>query len=284
MQIRYAASRISFVDGETQVGKSYVQTVDKALGLLGFFSEQRPSIGLSDLARLAEFNKATTHRFLVALEKHGFVEQDASTKAYRLGSGLLRLARVREATIPVSAVVQPILEDLVERTGETAHFSLYAGRSLATVGLVESAKANRVMLEKGEAIPLHATASGLVYLAFARPAITESVLRRTLPAFTEHTTTDSAEIRRQLVSVRKLGTAVVKNAYEDGVCGIAAPVFGNDGAACGAVAIAAPVTRARRKVIASVQAEIKKAAQEITLAIGGEPHAGKLGQDPFVAD
>ncbi|MDH3988514.1 MAG: helix-turn-helix domain-containing protein, partial [Gammaproteobacteria bacterium] len=155
--MHYAASRISFVHGKTQIGKSYVQTVDKALGLLGFFSEQRPSIGLSDLARLAEFNKATTHRFLVALEKHGFVEQDASTKAYRLGSGLLRLARVREATIPVSAVVQPILEDLVARTGETAHFSLYAGHSLATVGLVESAMANRVMLEKGEAIPLHAT-------------------------------------------------------------------------------------------------------------------------------
>jgi DNA-binding IclR family transcriptional regulator len=138
-----------------------VQTVDKALSLLSYFSEQRPSVGLSELARLSGFNKATTRRFLVALEKHGIVEQDATTRLYRLGAGLLRLARVREATNPVAAIVQPVLNDLVSVTGETAHFSLYAGGSLATIGLSESAKSSRVMLGKGEAIPLHATASGL---------------------------------------------------------------------------------------------------------------------------
>ena len=112
-----------------------MQTVDKALSLLSYFSEQRPSVGLSELARLSGFNKATTRRFLVALEKHGIVEQDATTRLYRLGAGLLRLARVREATNPVAAIVQPVLNDLVSVTGETAHFSLYLseiGRPTAT--------------------------------------------------------------------------------------------------------------------------------------------------------
>jgi len=227
-----------------------VQTVDKALSLLSYFSEQRPSVGLSELARLSGFNKATTRRFLVALEKHGIVEQDATTRLYRLGAGLLRLARVREATNPV------------------------AGGSLATVGLSESAKSSRVMLGKGEAIPLHATASGLAYLAFARPAITDRVLSKALPAFTEHTVTGADKIRRQLSSVRKQGVAVARNTFEDGVCGIAAPVFDSDGFACGTVAIAAPAARAQRKVIASVQPEVMRAANEISLAMGAEPRSG----------
>ena len=245
-----------------------MQTVDKALGLLGYFSEARPEIGLSEMARLSGFNKATARRFLLALEKHGVVEQDAKTRVYRLGPGLLRLARVREAVSPVQTVVQPILEDLVLRIGETAHFSLYAGGSLATLGLVESTKSNRVMLERGEAIPLHATASGMAFMAFARPQIVASALGKTLARHTEHTTTDRQELRKILQQVRRAGVAVAKGTYEDGVCGIAAPVIGQDSFARGAVAVAAPVSRAKRNVIASIQPEVRRAAAEISSAMG----------------
>lgn len=249
-----------------------MQTIDKALGLLGLFSEGRPAIGLSEIARLSGFHKTTTRRFLLALEKHGFVEQDPKTRAYRLGPGLLRLARVRESVSPVQAVVQPILEDLVERVGETAHFSLYAGGSLATIGLAESTKSNRVMLERGEAIPLHATASGIAFMAFARPKIVDAALGTTLIRHTAHTTTDAAELRQRLRTVRKAGVAVASGSYEDGVCGIASPVFADDGFAIGAVAIAAPKSRAQRRVIAAIQPEVRQAASAITIAMGREPH------------
>ena len=245
-----------------------MQTIDKALGLLGLFSEGRPAIGLSEIARLSGFNKATTRRFLLALEKHGFVEQDAKTRVYRLGPGLLRLARVRESVSPVQTVVQPILEDLVSRIGETAHFSLYAGGSLATIGLVESTKSNRVMLERGEAIPLHATASGIAFMAFARPEIVDAALGKNLAGHTAHTMTDAEELRKQFRSVRKAGVAVAKSSYEDGVCGIAAPVLGQDGFARGAVAVAAPASRAKRNVITAIHPEVRRAAAEISSAMG----------------
>lgn len=245
-----------------------MQTVDKALGLLGFFSEARPAIGLSELARLSGFNKATARRFLLALTKHGLIEQDGRTRAYRLGAGLLRLARVREAVSPVQTVVQPILEDLVSRIGETAHFSLYTGGSLATIGLAESAKSNRVMLERGEVIPLHATASGIAFMAFAQPEIVEATLRKPLTGHTRDTITDAQVLRKQLRAVAKAGVAVAKGSYEDGVCGIAAPVLGQSGFARGAVAIAAPASRAKRDVITAIAPEVRRAAVEISKAMG----------------
>lgn len=245
-----------------------MQTVDKALRLLGFFSEGRPAIGLSEIARLAGFNKATTRRLLLALEKHGFVEQEDKTRAYRLGAGLLRLARVREAVSPVQEVIRPIMDELVSRIGETAHFSMYAGGSLATIGLVESTKSNRVMLEPGEVIPLHATASGLAFMAFARPEIVEEALNKKLVGHTSLTMTDADEIRERLSSIAKGGVAVAKSSYEDGVCGIAAPVLGHDGFSRGAIAIAAPASRAKQEVIARIQSEVKCAAAEISSAMG----------------
>jgi len=264
-QVKNVCPKLRFIHG---LHGRAMQTVDKALCLLSFFLEARPAIGLSEIARLSEYNKATARRLLVALEKHGFVEQDSRTRAYRLGPGLLRLARVREAVSPVQTVVQPVMEDLVARVGETAHFSLYAGDSLATIGLVESTKSNRVSLERGEAIPLHATASGLAFMAFARPEIVERALSRKLTGHTPYTITNKQDLRKQLRLVARTGVAVAKSSYEDGVCGIAAPVLGSDGYARGAVAIAAPTSRAKRDAIAAIQPEVRHAATEISRAMG----------------
>ena len=78
-----------------------MKTVDKAFSVLDQFSMENTEIGLSELSRLASLDKAATRRLLVALSKHGFIEQSADTRKYRLGHGFLRLARIREATVPI---------------------------------------------------------------------------------------------------------------------------------------------------------------------------------------
>ena len=101
-----------------------MKTVDKALGVLDQFSLENREIGLSELARMASLDKAATRRLLVAMAKHGFIEQSAETRKYRLGHGFLRLARIREATVPVSRIAQEVTDWLVGETNETAHVSL----------------------------------------------------------------------------------------------------------------------------------------------------------------
>ena len=67
-----------------------MSTIGKALSLLDLISVLDKDIGLSDLARLSTLDKATTRRFLVELERHGFVEQDEETRRYRLGAAPVR--------------------------------------------------------------------------------------------------------------------------------------------------------------------------------------------------
>ena len=83
-----------------------MKTVDKAFSVLDQFSLTRTEIGLSELSRMAGLDKAATRRLLVAMSKHGFIEQSAETRKYRLGHGFLRLARIREATVPVTQAAQ----------------------------------------------------------------------------------------------------------------------------------------------------------------------------------
>jgi DNA-binding IclR family transcriptional regulator len=248
-----------------------MRTVEKALRLLDLFDERHPELGLSDLARRAGLDKATAHRMLGDLAAAGLAEQNPATRGWRLGAGVLRLAQVREATHPVAAVLGPILARLAAETGETAHASLRAGRDLATVGVAESARAARVIIEPGLPLPLHATASGLAYLAFARPEARAEALARPLAAHTPATPATAAALAEALDLVRARGYAVADQTFEAEVIGMAFPLIGPDGFATGALAVATPASRFDAALAETIRTALARAADAASLGLGGRP-------------
>ena len=141
--------------------------VKRALSRLDLFSESCPEVGLSDAARLSGHDKATVHRLLNTLREAELVEQDEGSKMYRLGAAVLRLARVREKTVPLVSVVQPLLDRLTAVTGETSHFALYSANAMVVIASGVSPRPNHVSLRSSERLPMNATASGQAFLAFA---------------------------------------------------------------------------------------------------------------------
>jgi IclR family transcriptional regulator, acetate operon repressor len=258
-------------------------TVDKALELLNQFTQARAQIGLSELARLAALDKATVHRMLTVLAKHGFVEQEEETKLYRLGAGLLRLARSREASFPISSVIEAELQTLMQQTGETAHASLIAGGSLATVGIVHGNKTIRVTLEADQSLPFHATASGIACLAFLPNDKLNVILKRRFAGFTTTTPTSPQDVLAAVTTTRAKGFAVSDQSFETDVYGIAAPLFSASGFACGAVAVATPAHRMSREVKARTIASVMDAAVHITRRMGAEPPRSFMSLLPKMA-
>jgi IclR family transcriptional regulator, acetate operon repressor len=246
-------------------------TVNKALALLGLFSQARPEIGLSEIARLAKNDKATTHRMLAMLAKHGLIEQNINSRLYRLGAGTLRLARMREASFPIATIIEPLLRNLSESTGETVHASLVAGDALATVGVITSRKAIHVSMGAGDSLPFHATASGIAVLAFLPEEHVKLILQNRLSSFTEHTPTQSQDLTKLVSQARQRGYAVAEQSYEADVIGIASPFFSAEGIACGAVAVATPIHRMTREIRASTIRAVLETATALTRRTGVEP-------------
>ena len=255
-------------------------TVTKALALLEYFSEEDPEIGLSDLARRAGLDKATVHRMLGSMADSGLVEQAGDTKLYRLGAGVLRLARVRETVFPVTSVIQAALERLSATTGETAHASLISGRALATIGFSESTRSNRVSLVAGEILPLHSTASGLSVLAHASTDLTKKVLKSRLEAKTDHTITDIDALKDKIEAATQLGFSEADQTNEDEVYGLAVPLFGSDGFSCGALAVATPSSRMTDDLRAHIVTALFEEAKKTSFDIGGRipPSYGAITQ------
>ncbi|MEZ5751321.1 MAG: IclR family transcriptional regulator [Paracoccaceae bacterium] len=247
-----------------------MRTVEKALRLLDFFTDKVTEIGLSELARLSGIDKATVLRMLNDMAETGLVEQNPQSKGWRLGAGVLRLARLREAALPYNRVLTPVLESLAETTGETAHASLLSGRDLANVGVVESARSNRVHIEPGLTLPLHATASGIAVLSRARPELLTRTLARKLGAITATTPQDAGDVQARVAQARAQGYAFADQTFEAEVCGVAVPIFGPDAFAIGALAVAAPASRASQPHITDILTHLVPAAQKATRDIGGQ--------------
>lgn len=224
-----------------------MKTVTKALGLLDFFSPEEPEFGLTALARRAGLDKATTLRLLRAMKERGFIEQDPRTRRYRLGASLLRLARMRVATVPGVEAAAPILQRLAEDTGQTAHMALAAGNSLTVVlvahGGPDPAAGARRPVTLGQKLPLHATASGIAYLAFAPKGALKEAVRPALERFTDMTPTDPDDVRRLVETARSGGVGSVDRGFAPDLVELAAPLFDGTGHARGAIAVVTPLSQ-----------------------------------------
>lgn len=245
-------------------------TVDKALELLRYFNESNPSIGLSQLAKLSGKDKSAVLRYMSALQRNGFVEQDDSSKAYRLGPAILRLSRIRELTFPTETVAREHMQWLRDSVGETVHLSLAEGDALSTVSVAERVgSGTRVHIDPSEMLPYHLTASGLAYLAFAPEAHRTAVLSGALEPATGHSITDPDQLLQVLEEVRAQGYAISDQGFEEEVYGIAAPIFDSEANSLGAVSVATPTSRMTAELRGSIGELTHRAAKLITGAMGG---------------
>jgi DNA-binding IclR family transcriptional regulator len=255
----------------TKPAGASMKTIDKAMTLLGFFLPDTPEWRLSDLARAAGMDKATAMRVLNSLAAGGLVEQHPETRKYRLGTAVLRLARIREACFPVVEVLQPVLEELMEETGETTHACMNAGSSMTTIAIAEPSRSTRVFVDPAQALPVHATASGLAYLAFEAGETADDLLARgDLRAFVANTPVDTGILKQQLADIRAAGVAVSDRTLEDDVTGVAAPIFDWHGNVQATIAAACVASRLDDDRLQAITRAVRDAAVRATRAMGGE--------------
>ena len=246
-----------------------MKTVDKALKVLDQFSLSQTEIGLSELARMADLDKAATRRLLVALSKHNFIEQNEETRRYRLGHGFLRLARIREATIPVSEIAQSVTDWLVGETNESAHVSVPGPQGMKTIAYRLPNRGRVINIIPSEILDYHATASGLVFLAFASEPTATRILGLKRRKITRDTITNKTELIAATKQFRAQGYSISRNSFEEDVASLAMPFFQNQGNPTGTIAVAFArddLTDARRDAVLPL---LKEAVARIEKALTG---------------
>jgi IclR family transcriptional regulator, KDG regulon repressor len=226
--------------GRSQRRRVRIQVVERLGELLQAFTPERPAWQLHELERHLGWDKATTYRFLRALEDTEILEryEDGS---YGVGVLALQLAGTYAKHNRTLDVINQKVEEIARETGLTVQVGILVGREVIVTGSVEGGSTLRVAAIIGQRLPLHATAVGKAVLAELSDEESKQLLPRRLRRFTPHTVTTHAELTKVVRYVRESGLAEAHSEHVEGVWAIAVGLpAGIVGHSPGAVACVGP--------------------------------------------
>ena len=186
----------------------------------------------AEVARIAEMTAlpvATAYRIVKALVEVGYLQTAGRGAPYRLGDRLLLLAPATADAGAIAPRCQPILGMLAERIGATAFVTSLRGRRVHTVAQAFPTRASATMVLPVSNLPLHASASGKLFLAAMPEADLKQYLTQKLERHRPATIVDPSRLMTHLRRVRARGYATSLDEFDKGVFSIAAPIVRRNG-------------------------------------------------------
>jgi DNA-binding IclR family transcriptional regulator len=249
-----------------------VQTIQRAAAILRCFSEGNPELGVTAIGHMTGIHKSTVSRLLLALNREGFVSQNAETGKWRLGLGLLNLAGMVLENLDLRELAKNHLAELARVTQETINISVLDGDECVNIECLLSPKPIKYAGRLGRRVPLHCTSTGKVLLAFLSREQLDGVLPEELPPFTKGTITDRTALEVSLDRVRAQDYAIVHEEFEEGLSAIAAPIRDHTGRVIATVSVSGPTYRMGPGKIERFTGPLLETAGKISADLGNIPY------------
>lgn len=245
-----------------------VQALDRGIQILKLLSSGGAAT-LSDIAMQAGMPASTTHRSLMTLNAHQLVQFEETTQvwsigleAFRIGSAFLRQTNLAEAAR------QP-LRGLAEESAETANLGIMNDNSVVFVSQVESHSPIRAFFRPGTRSRMHVSGIGKAILAALPEAEIKKVLQKTgLKEYTANTLTTPEKLFEDLELTRARGWALDDEEHYPGMRCVAAPIFDTGSTVIAGISVSGPTIRFQQSRIAILGDAVRRAANDITLALG----------------
>lgn len=221
---------------------TFVQSLDRGLAVIRAFDAEHSRLTLSDVARRTGLTRAAARRFLLTLERIGYVRVEE--RFFSLRPRVLELGYAYLSGLTLADVAQPHVESLVATVEESSSVCVLDGDEIVYVVRVPTRRIMSVVIAVGTRFPAYATSMGRVLLAALPAAELDRYLARVRPQqLSPRTITDSGRLREELERVRAQGYAVVDQELEDGLRSAAAPIRDASGRVVAAVNVSVHTSR-----------------------------------------
>jgi DNA-binding IclR family transcriptional regulator len=232
--------------------------------VLELLAEEPFELSVSDIADILAMPRASAHRLCTTLAEGGLVEHILPYKRYRLtpkllwvGSGYLRHSAIyRAAFFP--------MQELAKQIPGTAQLGVLSEGKVLFIHSVGYSGTTEAFAYVGLRRPLHATASGKLFLADMALDQVERLMSRGLKKFTERTTVSFAQMKEVLAEVKMRGYAVNDQELLPGYFVLAAPVLGPSRTTVGAISVTIPVEHINSAKEASHASLLCEAASKLS--------------------
>ena len=250
-------------------GAYEMRTLLRGLQVLECFTPDHPELTQTEIVERVGMPKGTLHRFVSALERHGYLVRAPNGRAYILGLKILELGQASLRGLRAPDIALPYLEHLAQETDESASLAILDGTEIVYVARASRKRLMSTNLAVGSRLPFYCTSIGKVILAFLDEAEVDAMLERIeFRQLTPYTISTRHQFKRALSQIRRQGYAVNNQELELGLRSAAAPIWSRDGRVVAGISIAmppqrSPMSRLRRQFVPV----LLKIAQEITDAL-----------------
>jgi DNA-binding IclR family transcriptional regulator len=244
-------------------GESVTQ---RLMRVLETFTPERSALSPAEIGRRAGLPTSTAYRLVDDLVREGLLERDDDARI-RIGLRLWELTTrssyvlaLRQAALPHMERVQDVISE------HTQLVVLEQDDALCVERLSAPEAGENITLVAGR-LPLHASSSGLVLLAFGGRALQRRVLESELTTVSGETVTNPTRLSAVLAQIRRDDHVVTLGTVSEVSTGVAVPVRDSTGEVIAALSVILP----RGADPAPALGELRAAAPAITRTLGARP-------------
>jgi DNA-binding IclR family transcriptional regulator len=245
--------------------KYLVPGLERGLRLLCEFSRNEKTLSAPELARRLDVPRSTVFRLLTTLERMGFVERNEGGRDYRLGMGVLRLGFEYLASLELTELGKPVLENLRADIQYPCNLVVRDGRSIVYVAKSVAPTAFVSSVNVGTRLPAHATVLGRVLLEdLSLAELSKLYPEQTLERFSDSTPKTVQELFQMVQEDRKRGYVLQEGFYEARISTVAAPVRNHTGMIIAALGATIPAPHIDDAALETIVRRVRESADELS--------------------
>jgi len=246
-----------------------IEALAKGLRVLNMFSEQRPTLRLTDIASETGMLMPGVYRIAMTLAAEGYLEQMPDGQ-YRPGMKVLTLGFSALRSLDMVELATARMRQLADATGETVNLASLSGDRVLYLVRLRNGDLVTANIQVGSTLPAVHTSIGKVLLA----QLDERDLRARL---TGHSFADAGpkgaasvdELLPELAKVRSDGFALQDEEVAYGLRSVAAPVHDSEGVVVAGVNVAVNANEwSKARLLRELRPQVVACGADISSLLG----------------
>ena len=233
-------------------GSSPVRSVERALDILDCFIDHEV-LNLRAISDITGLSSSTALRILNAFSEHGYIVKNCQDKTYKLGPKILWLSKnvPEQVYDELREIASSYLTALSQEFNEDVRLFVEDGIYKLCIESIESTRELRQVVNVGTRHDLQRGAAGKVILSYMSHAQRKAIIGNEF----------SDELWDR---IREDGYALSNGEREEGLSGIAVPIFGEGDNLLAAISMSGPTARFQNGNLEKMKAAIIKTGKAIT--------------------
>lgn len=239
-----------------------VRAVGRALEILLAFTPSDYELSPAELLKRVDLSRPTLYRLLYTLQESGFLVSTGEPQKFRLGPAVAQLAHVWSSSLDISALAEPILRKIWEKTQETVALFLPQGQDRLCVAELPSPQPLNFKRGVGYKERIVRGATGRAILAFSDVPTLE------LKSYLQGTELKFNDLLKDLELTKQRGYATSHNELISGAVAVAVPFFNSHGNVAGSVGVFGPEVRLDERAIQSILGTLVPETKNLSVLLG----------------